>query len=151
MIKIDVVKQPNFTELAKQMPPTQQDMHRLAGDAADIIKKRTQKGADVSGTAFKPYSPSYAAYRVKKGRRESPVNLTFHGDMLGTSMQTRGTANPLAGEIFIVGDRAAVAQIHNEGLGDMPEREFFGLSDAELKKLTDALALVLKARLERVR
>ena len=29
MIKIDVVKQPNFTELAKQMPPTQQDMHRL--------------------------------------------------------------------------------------------------------------------------
>lgn len=151
MIKLDVVKQPNFTELAKQMPPTQQDMHRLAGDAADIIKKRTQEGRSVKGSQFVRYSKPYRDYKIKVNKFVGYPNLSLHGDMMGTSMQTRGISNPLAGEIFIVGDRAAVAQIHNEGLGEMPEREFFGLSDAELKKLTDALAIALKTRLERIK
>jgi len=77
MIKIDVVRQPNFSELAKQMPPNRQDMHRLAGDAADIIKKRTQEGRSVKGSQFVRYSKPYRDYKIKVNKFVTQPHCIF--------------------------------------------------------------------------
>jgi hypothetical protein len=129
----------------KKILPSQSDMLLLGGDAMTKIKQHTQRGEDVNGGGFAPYSENYADYREKKGRRRSPVNLTFHGDML-KSMAVRNIANGVQ-IYFMDAERGAVARYHNEGTPTMPQREFFGLSQSELQQITDQLIQRIRARL----
>lgn len=46
------------------------------------ILNRTMKGIDVNNTAFKPYSPKYAAFREELGLPVSKVDLKVTGMML---------------------------------------------------------------------
>lgn len=123
--------------------PTRQDMLDLASEAIDIIKKRTLAGTDIDGGRFAKYSPSYKKHREDKGRTTSVVNLAFHGDML-RSMAFRPISNG-AVVFFRDAERSAIARKHNDGLG-VPQRQFFGLSDAELQHLSENLSKRLRER-----
>ena len=123
--------------------PTRQDMLGLAAEAIHIIKKRTLAGTDIDGGRFAKYSPSYRQHREDKGRTTSVVNLSFHGDML-RSMAYRPISNG-AVVFFRDAERSAIARIHNDGLG-VPQRQFFGLSDAELQRLSENLSQRLRER-----
>lgn len=143
MIKVEVRIPQDIRKMGDKLLPTQQDMKEMAGDAMNTIKKRTAEGQDVNGAAFAPYSPQYGDYRAKKGRSET-VNLMFHGRMLG-SLSVEGIPNG-ARLFFRDRERSAIAYYHQTGQGDNPQREFFGLSDSEMRQLTDKLFTKLRAR-----
>lgn len=144
MIKVEVRIPQDIRKMGDKLLPTQQDMKEMAGDAMNTIKKRTAEGRDVNGSEFASYSPLYGAYREKKGRTLNPVNLMFHGRMLG-SMSVEGITNG-ARLFFRDRERSAIAYYHQTGQGDNPQREFFGLSDSEMRQLTEKLFTKLRAR-----
>lgn len=122
-----------------------------------VIKARTLQGKDVNGENFEKYSKDYGDFKReghgkgrgrdnKKGRNvyATAVNLTQTGRMLG-SMATTNISN--GSKIYFADpDRKAIAAYHNTGAGDLPQREFFGLSETELKRLSDAMYSRIKAR-----
>lgn len=57
---------------------------QTASDALALIRKRIQEtGVNADGSAYKPYSKSYAKYRKERGRQIGFVDFTFSGRMLG--------------------------------------------------------------------
>lgn len=144
MIKVSVSFPVDLKAQLMRIVPTDTDMRILGGEAVDTIKKRTQEGRDVSGKLFTQYSTPYMIYKSKANKYVGYVNLSFDGDMQG-SMQVRPIRNG-AQIYFANAERGAIAQYHHEGMGNNPTREFFGLSEAELARLTDKLSELLRGR-----
>jgi len=137
------VKAPDLTRYIK-LVPTPADMRFLASEAIVKIKARTKSGVDADGRAFVPYSADYAKYRNEKGRQDSPVDLTFHGRMMG-NMASQTISN--GAEVFFRdSQRGDIAARHNYGDG-VPERRFFGLSESEFSNLVDRLVKRLRGKL----
>lgn len=93
------------------------------------MKSRTLQGLDVEMNQFAPYSPSYEAFRAKKGRGTN-VDLTFSGQMLAGIIPT--TISDTEAKVSMadaVQGRKGI--IHQMGLGPVPERRFFGISDGD--------------------
>jgi phage gpG-like protein len=134
----------------------------LASKVIEIILSRVQKGVDVDGAPFAPYSPEYFLWKANKGRLTRTIKsgkfkgyktvakgvwLSLSGDMLAA-------IQPLFydGERFLVGfgaDRgdgksnALIAWVHHEvGGGDKKvKRPFFALSeDEQIEAWQDTLA-----------
>lgn len=59
-------------------------LRRAAELAIGRIKRRTGKGVDVDGKAFKPYSTGYAKQKSASGRNASPPTLLLSGAMLAS-------------------------------------------------------------------
>src|SRR5689334_18399124 len=60
------------------------DRAQLADDIIEFIVARTEKGRDVDGDSFPPYSEAYIkslAFKIG-GKSARKVNLTLSGDML---------------------------------------------------------------------
>ena len=58
----------------------------IGATAVGIIKERTQnKKLDPDGKRFIAYSSSYRKFREKNGRNGDPVDLTFTGQMVGST------------------------------------------------------------------
>lgn len=112
-------------------------LEQAISDEATRIVMRTRKGLDVDGASFIPYTPKYAEYKKNKGRKTSPVDLTFSGNMLA-SIQTKveKTLQGATGTIFF-GSALEAAKAR----GNQERRKFFGLSDEQVarikKKLTE--------------
>lgn len=104
-------------------------------DEATRIVVRTQRGLDVDGNPFPEYSKQYAKVRRNAGRRTSPVDLTFTGQMLN-SIQTRVTRalGKITGEIFFSSASEAAKARGNQKL-----RSFFGLSDEQVERIKDKM------------
>lgn len=107
---------------------------RALEESAREIVQRTSGGKDVSGGSFAPYSPKYAAYKQKRGRRTS-VDLTFTGAML-RSIQTKiqRLSDGLLGTIYFVSPGEAT-----KARANMERRKFFGLSQQQIAALKDKL------------
>jgi len=132
-----------FERLKKRMAKS------LAGAKIEIIK-RTQSGKDIHDRPFVPYSKQYAEYKQENDRSATPVNLTYNFDMLGSIFfDVNQAGGNLSGRLFIPGvvnvantktpNAATKAYMHNNGVGKMPKREFFGLSKAQVDKIMNAL------------
>ena len=118
------------------------------------IRERTeQRGKDVYGRPFQPYSMSYIQAKRKRGndpsnRDTTPktfVDLNFTGKMFSSlGFITR----PSKGVVFFrSAQQSKKAMIHNEGLGRMPKREFFGISKIEQKKINAIIGKSIKKAL----
>ena len=85
--------------------------------------------------AFTQYSEAYKRYKERK-LGTARVNLNQTGGMR-SAMQTRrrGSDEKPIVEIYFIGagpkSPALLARYHNEGTGDLPKREFFGLSEQD--------------------
>lgn len=93
-----------------------------------IIKKRTNAGRGIN-KYFKRYTPKYAAFRRKKGRQVSPVNLQFTGRMLG-AMQAFGHRG-YAEISFTRAEESKKAYFNNQ------KRPFFGFNKTEKRQLLE--------------
>jgi hypothetical protein len=106
------------------------------------IRNRTeQKGKDVYGQPFQPYSKGYI--QAKRKRFDDPTNrdltpknfvdLNMTGKMFSA---LTFTTRPSRGVVFFrSAEQTKKAMIHNQGLGRMPKREFFGISTQEQNKI----------------
>jgi integrase len=108
---------------------------QAVSDEATRIVLRTQQGKDVDGNSFAEYTEGYAKYRSKRGRKVSPPDLTFTGNMLASIQTTfQKTADAIIGTIFFSSAREAL-----KARGNQEKRRFFGLSDEQVKRITDKM------------
>lgn len=112
-----------------------QRFEQVLADEATQIVLRTRRGVDVDGTPFASYTEAYAKKRGDSGRRTSPVDLTFTGNMLNSiSTKIVRTLETVIGTIFF--------NSTTEGLkarGNQEKRRFFGLSEEQVKRITEKL------------
>jgi hypothetical protein len=116
--------------------PTAKEKQLFAELAVDTIINRTLDTNDINGKKFKKYSKEYAEL---KGVTRSSVDLFLEGDMLENI--GRRSSKEKAGSVFIQmkkGLQTKKAFNHMTTKSDMnplPQREFFGLTDMEAKKI----------------
>ena len=105
---------------------SQIDFNKIGSTVIDMIIKRTLSGNDVNGSAFKPYSKQYAKSKSRK-HGSALVNLKDGDNMLRSivSVADKDSATIFFGNSW---DNKK-AGWHNDGIGNMPERKFFGLDD----------------------
>jgi hypothetical protein len=116
-------------------------MEGIVADIKDIILIKTSSGLDYMGRGFKPYSKAYAE-RKKGMTATGRPNLKLSGTMLD-ALKTE-VIDARHGAVFVapVGEPGSnaqsdmLAQIHTTGTGKQPQREFMGISDNAIKKLT---------------
>ncbi len=109
----------------------------IAQAVVDHIVKRTQDGKNVYGGDLKgPYSDEYQESTVYKLLKDSDdVNMTLTGSMLDDISIIKDSPTSL-----IIGfkDKKEKAKAFNHNTGDtkgMPKREFFGITQAQVKQI----------------
>jgi len=145
-------------QLKKKSEKIKSAIQRALAEASafqvSAIRDRTeQKGKDVSGRPFKPYSKGYILARRKRFNDPSNqdttpknfVDLNFTGKMFSS---LTFTTRPSRGIVFFrSAEQTKKALIHNEGKGRMPKREFFGISSQEQKKINAIIGKSIKKAL----
>jgi phage gpG-like protein len=133
---------------------TAEDMRDVGDFAVRRIRTRTESGKDVRGSAFKDYSPDYAAAK-REALGHSRVDLTVSGRMLN-DMQVTSVTNKTAtisfvsqgggnsGGTFIQRSRAMGAA--DKAAFNNPSREFFGVSSEDEAAIVASLERVLSER-----
>jgi len=118
------------------------------------IRDRTeQKGKDIFGRPFKPYSMNYILSKRKRFNDPSNqdttpknfVDLNFTGKMFSSLSFTVRASKGIV--FFKSAEQTKKAMIHNEGKGKMPKREFFGISDIEQNKINAIIVKSIKKAL----
>ena len=71
----------NFVPLTDIKLLTVEDFGKVGRLAREAIITRTQRGTDMHGSSFKPYSTGYAKAKAAIGASATP-NLTLSGEML---------------------------------------------------------------------
>lgn len=104
-----------------------QALSMTAQQGINIILNRTEKGIGYKSN-FASYSPAYAKFRAKKGRKTKPVDLMFSGRML-SSMSSRRVAKGVQ-EIYF--DRATESR---KAFFNNQKRPFFGFNQIEQNSL----------------
>jgi hypothetical protein len=118
------------------------------------IRDRTeQKGKDVYGRPFRPYSMSYIQAKRKRfndpSNRDTTPKTFVDLNLTGKMFSSLGfIVRPSRGVVFFrSAQQSKKAMIHNEGLGKMPKREFFGISTMEQKKINTIIGRSIKRAL----
>ena len=130
-------------------------MEGIVADIKTIILIKTSSGLDYMGRGFKPYSKAYAE-RKKGMTATGRPNLKLSGTMLD-AFKTE-VIDARHGAVFVApvseprsnAQSDMLAQIHTTGTGKQPQREFMGISDNAVKKLTkkhydDPIGVLAKA------
>ena len=109
----------------------------------DLMVSRTEDGLDVNGKKFAKYSNEYKeSLPFKAFGKTAKVNLTQAGDMLSLIDILDDSGNKLK-----IGwaDETENAKAYNHNTGDtVPKRQFFGITDEDLRKITDEFKPDLK-------
>lgn len=107
----------------------------IIGDAIEMIRERTDSGRDRNGNAFKPYSKMYRnSLDFKAFGKSSSVNLKLTGDMM-SAMDRVGEKGDAVEIGFVDELEASKAHGHITGGGNLPVRDFFGLTEKEINQL----------------
>lgn len=107
------------------------------------VRKRTQSGTDVHGKAFKSYKTSSSKSRGRRGRNTGRVDLLDTGRMLGAITTTKVTDKEVHVGFTRVIEREK-ASYHQQGKGNLPKREFFGLSKKARRDLIETFTKWIK-------
>jgi hypothetical protein len=104
---------------------------RAVQEEVTRMSARTRSGNDINNQAFTPYTPGYAAFKKKKGRSSSPVDLTYKGSMLrAITQKVFKQGGSLVAEVFF---NSALESKKAEG--NLKKRDFFGFSDEQFERI----------------
>ena len=107
----------------------------IGQEIIDRIVSRTEGNTSLSGRAFKRYSKAYKqSDEFKAAGKGSKVNLRLSGDMLGLMDIVDERDNTLTIGWFDE-DEAAKAHGHITGGGNLPKRDFFGLTSSDISSI----------------
>lgn len=110
---------------------TRDIVEELALQAKNAILLNTGMAKDKNRAQFASYSYLYAQ---KKGLGINQVNLIQSGLMLN-SMTQKALDNKTAMIFFTNSTASERAGWHIDGAGNLPKRDFFGVSDVDVQKL----------------
>lgn len=116
-----------------------QALAEAISDAKTEIVARTSSGKDVTNKTFAKYTPQYADFKKSKGRKISPPDLTFTGEMLSsmrTAIYTGDTDKNITQAVISFGD----SKNGKKALGNMKKRNFFDLSEKQIEKIKKRIA-----------
>ncbi len=99
------------------------------------IQTRTLEGEDADGRDFEEYSPAYKLFREEEGRQGEPVNLFFHGDMFN-AMTYDISRNSSILFFATTSDKEGQSNA-KKAFFLQQQREFFALSDSDIKGIMD--------------
>ncbi len=110
----------------------------LAGEKIiELIQERTRKGLDKNGNKFAGYSSSYKESKdFDIAGKTNLVNLTLSGDML-RNLEILGSGKGFVTVGFETASDANDKASYARDFGNGPSRQFLGISDKELKIITD--------------
>jgi hypothetical protein len=134
---VEVKGLPNFKKISKEdFEKREKRLNDFLAVAVKDIVKRTQSGTDANGGSFEKYTPEYAHYKfVKKKRGPGKVDLTFSGAMLrAMTHSVKRLGNALEGIINFTNVKDG-----EKARGNMQKRNFFNLSDTQIKKLMEIM------------
>lgn len=129
-VEVDATKVTALLDREIKATPKKIDraLSMTAQQGINVIVDRTEKGIGYKG-AFAPYTPAYAKFRAKKGRKVAPVDLNFSGNML-SSIASRRVSKGVY-EIYFT--RAVEAR---KGAFNNIKRPFFGFNPKEKGNLS---------------
>ena len=111
----------------------------------EIILERTDKGIDLNKRKFTAYSPMYSALKGK-----SVVNLQDTNRML-QSIDSKKRNKHLGQIYFRSQAQAKKALWHQQGMGKLPERKFFGYNLATEKVIRRSFEQFIKKEIKRLK
>ena len=120
----------------RDAPADRQLLEGLGTQLALDIVNETLDGKDASGKVFKPYTKSYAKYRLSKGR-STTVNLSFHGQMLSA------INSKVEGSTAVVYFAKSLENV--KALGISKKRTFFEVRGKRRKKVLDQVQRYYRA------
>ena len=132
-----------FLKFRKKLPrEVTKGLLRAGLQLKEIILDKTDRGIDQDGRRFVPYSKSYSD---EKGK--TTVNLQDTNRMLQSITARPEGKNKV--KLFFRSQREAnKALFHQKGLGNLPERKFFGFSRANEKAIQREFAKFIKKRMK---
>lgn len=130
-----MIKISKMPKLSISSPTISRDLNDIAVKVRELVSERTLSGVDVNHRQFIPYSDAYAKHKGTHGRVSSIVNLRVKGTLLEHTMKIANIL-PTLKRIFLgLPDRAFIGEIHQKGLGNMPERYWFGINQPDADKI----------------
>lgn len=138
------------------------NLRKITGDAtvvfpnivnrsAEIIVKDIKEGAsngiDIKGSPFKSLKPKTIQQKRRKGYSDPSAPLVATGQMTGAFkkggtgayVKERATMKKNIATVSAPNIKAPYGSFHNVGVGNLPQREWFGISQTAERKGFDLL------------
>ena len=108
-----------------------------------MVRRRTQQeGRDIHGTEFAPYAKSYIPRKKKEGMSAHPVNMTLDKISGMMTKLDHVVFNDLDGVKAYINNaqKAQIGKWQQTGAGNLPVREWWGLTDQQIEKIRTTIA-----------
>jgi len=122
----------------------QQGLDQAGEQLKTIIVKRTESGRDQDGRRFQGYSQAYADLKGK-----TTVDLEDTNKML-QSISSKVVSRNRAQIFFRSSREATKGLFHQKGMGNLPERKFFGFNKKTEKVIQRTYENFLKKEIKRL-
>ena len=132
-----------FKKFSKQLPNIiTQGLEQAGIQLKEIILERTDKGFDMNKSKFTAYSPMYSALKGK-----SVVNLQDTNRML-QSIDSKIKNKNQVQIYFRSQTQAKKALWHQQGMGKLPQRKFFGYNLSTEKVIRRSFEQFIKKQIK---
>lgn len=158
MASVEIKKLPNFKQIGKEdLQNREQALKRYLQIAVKDIIKRTQSGRDANGVNFAPYIDEYRKEKEFATGRGATVDLVGFNYKKKTSRKTQRKTPRTQPGAMLAAMQSSVRRIGNtlEGIinfinpregdkarGNMKKRNFFNLSDTQIKNLKEIMRTI---------
>jgi hypothetical protein len=131
------------------------DLSRALNEAADVvvldIEDGIKAGRDITGSPMTKLQPDTIADKRKKGYPSPRTALFATGTMKKVYIPKSKRANKTRQvvEIIVAKKRDDVGVYHQKGGGNLPKREWFGISKTAEKRAFNLLEMIVEQELRR--
>ena len=129
-----IKKTPNYKKVKKDINKKVYKALETSGTSTILaLKKRIKKGVDAKGGKFKSLNAKYKGIKSKLGKK---AMFEFNGDML-RSITHKGDQNKNSLKLYFDDGNENNKAYYNTYIN---KRDFFELSDKEIKKIEDRIS-----------
>lgn len=121
----------------------------MLNDLADTFVSQTKinlnKKKDIHGDKFKPLKSSTIKAKKKKGSKTPSFPLVDTGKMKKVFRSKTASASSLESHVTTAEQRKEVAEFHNEGGDNLPQREWFGIGTKTERRFNKMIRAKIKS------
>ena len=121
----------------------------MLNDMADAFVVQTKKGLkekkDINGSKFFPLKDSTKIAKKKKGSKFVNTPLKDSGKMGKVYRSKTASASNLESHVTTAELRKEVAEFHNEGGDNLPQREWFGIGTKTERRFNKMIRAKIKS------